>query len=270
MGLATEDTEAVAVLARRWSEQLAAWAIPEDILRRAPESPWGYPSELFTRTATVALDAEPSPSHRRAIDALGAGGTVLDVGCGAGGSSLPLGAHATRIVGVDESEAMLESFRRLANAQSVDHLTVAGRWPNVADRVEAADVVVCHHVVYNVPDLVPFLDELDRHARRRVVIELSDDHPQAGLNPLWLALHGVERPAHPTADDVVELLRTMGAAVEVERFGRPSPWTDVDRPAQVAFARKRLCVGPDRDAEIDRLLRPTDRRLVTLWWDPSE
>ena len=29
--------------ARRWADQLAAWAIPDEILATAPESPWSLP-----------------------------------------------------------------------------------------------------------------------------------------------------------------------------------------------------------------------------------
>ena len=43
------------------------------------------------------------------------------------------------------------------------------------------------------------------------------------------------------------------------------------RPDVVAFARRRLCVGPERDAEVDALLGPDFeaplRRIVTIWWE---
>jgi SAM-dependent methyltransferase len=263
----------IAELGREWARQLGEWAIPDEILRAAPESPWGFPTGLFARAAESALAArdrdEPmGPSRRRALEALPEGGTVLDVGCGAGAASLPLAPPAARIVAVDESGSMLESLARLAGDR-VEVVPVAGRWPDVAGEVERADVVVCHHVVYNVADVVPFLTELDLHARRRVVIELTEMHPQSDLNPLWRALHGIERPAGPAAADLVELVRAMGHGVQVERSEGPDRWALGDRATQVAFARKRLCVGPERDGEIDRLLVEPVRRLVTVWWDPT-
>lgn len=257
----------VAALARRWAAQLGQWAIPEAILRQAPESPWGFPAEIFTAAAQAALTEPASPSRQRALEALGAAGTVLDVGSGAGAASLPLAPPATSIVAVDESETMLDAFPALAGKRSVAHSVVRGRWPEVAADVDRADVVVCHHVVYNVADLVPFLEELDRHARRRVVVELTEVHPQADLTPLWRELHGIERPQRPHAGDMIELLTAMGIPVQVERFHRLSPWATVDRAARVAFARKRLCLDADRDPDVDRLLGAPDRRLVTLWWD---
>jgi len=257
-------------LAQRWADSLAAWAIPEDILARAPESPWGFPTEIFARSAREAVSGAEgsSPSRTSALQALSGGGTVLDVGAGGGAASLPLAPPATRIIAVDESGAMLDAFRGIADARSIAYNVVEGTWPDIARRVEVADVAVCHHVLYNVADILPFLEELHSHARRRVVIEITGAHPQADLSPLWRELHGIERPETPVADDVVDLLRASGRHVDVERFWRPSRWAHIDRAAQVAFARRRLCLPADRDAEIDRLLTPTDREIYTLWWDP--
>src|SRR5918911_3822063 len=97
--------------AERWAQALAAWAIPPAILAAAPESPWGFPTELFERRAD-ALPAEPTPSTQHALEALPQGGAVLDVGCGAGAASLPLAARAGHLIGVDPSAEMLRAVRR--------------------------------------------------------------------------------------------------------------------------------------------------------------
>jgi len=203
----------------------------------------------------------------RALEALGEGGTVLDVGAGGGAASLPLAPRAAHVVAVDESEEMLHTLGELASIRSVPHRLVQGRWPDVGPWVGRADVVVCHHVVYNVPDLVPFLRALGAKAERRVVMELTASHPQSDLNALWRKLHAVERPSRPVAEDLLDVLDAMGIAVRSERFRQPSLWASADRQQRVAFARRRLCVGPDRDAEIDLLLSDADRELVTVWWD---
>jgi len=44
------------------------------------------------------------------------------------------------------------------------------------------------------------------------------------------------------------------------------------RDERIAFARRRLCLGPEYDAEIGVHLDQTAdprRKLVTLWWDSS-
>ena len=107
----------------RWRRELAGWAIPDEILATAPESPWGFPPELF-RSRAERTPAEPSATTRVALDALGTGGEVLDMGVGGGATSLPLAAVATRITGVDESAGMLAGFLASAREAGVQARTV--------------------------------------------------------------------------------------------------------------------------------------------------
>lgn len=265
-------TAATGLAARRWAAALGEWAIPEEILAAAPESPWSFPQALFARVAERAVaDPVATPSRCRALEALPPGGEVLDVGVGGGAASLPLAPPARRLAGVDASAGMLAGFARAAAARGVDHQVFEGTWPDVAPAVGPADVVVCHHVVYNVADLVPFAGALDSHARRRVVLELTERHPQSSSNPLWLEIHGVKRPTSPTATDAVAVLEEMGLQVSTEEFERDVPHGDDELSELVPFVRRQLCVGPDRDAEIEDLLRrhgrAAARRAVTVWWD---
>ena len=198
---------------------------------------------------------------------------MLDVGVGGGRASLPLAPPAALVTGVDVSQELLDTFSQAARGAGVAYRAVAGRWPDVAAQVGPADVVVCHHVLYNVADLVSFARALTDHARVRVVVELTAQHPAANLTPAWRALHGIERPTRPVAADAVAVLREMGLTVHAEPGWRAlAPAGDGrDRAAVVAFARRRLCVGPERDAEIDVLLGPDSaspsRQVATLWWD---
>ncbi len=84
--------------------------------------------------------------------------------------------------------------------------TVEGRWPDVADATPVADVVVCHHVAYNVADIEPFLLALTAHARLAVVLVLPPRHPLSAWNDAWRHFWGLERPTEPTADDLAEVL----------------------------------------------------------------
>ncbi len=256
--------------ARRWADALAEWAIPDEILARAPAPPWVHPPRLFR--VDPSAQVEDTPSHRAARRALGDGGTVLDVGCGGGGSSLPLVPPATHLTGVDEQAAMLANFAEACEARGVAHREVLGRWPDVAAEVGPADVVVCHHVAYNVADIGPFLVALTGHARRLVVVELPDRHPTSPFNPLWERFWGLTRPSEPSADLFVDVVRELGYEPEVERAVRPprKP-AAMDRAEYVAFVRQRLCLTPDRDAEIDAViddLTLTVSEIVTVSWPP--
>jgi SAM-dependent methyltransferase len=257
--------------AGRWREDLDSWAIPPEILAAAPETPWGCPTGLFARAAEETLAAQaaaPTPSLRRALEALPEGGSVLDVGAGGGAASLPLCPPAAAVTAVDQSPSMLAAFADLAGRRGIDHREVEGLWPVVADQVGPADVVVCHHVLYNVGDLVPFVAALTDHARRRVVVEITASHPQALLNPLWEHFHGVRRPTRPTADDAAAVLRDLGLDLGVEPFDAPPRWQhDGHHDELVAFTRRRLCLPAERDPEVAAMLPPLQPRPhVTLWW----
>ncbi|MDQ4069173.1 MAG: SAM-dependent methyltransferase, partial [Actinomycetota bacterium] len=153
----------------------------------------------------------------------------------------------------------------------VAHRVVQGQWPDVAGEVEPQDVVVCNHVVYNVPDLVPFAAALTEHARRRVVLELTAEHPASNLREMWRVFHGLERPTSPAAADAVAVLGEMGLDVGVEEGERRLTPAGGTRSEVVAFARRRLCLPPERDADVDALMGPDFeaplRRVVTVWWD---
>jgi SAM-dependent methyltransferase len=261
--------------ADRWAAELGEWGIPPEILAAAPESPWGFSTDLFARRARSA--AADSPSARFALEALPQGGTILDVGCGAGAASLPLAAKAGALIGVDSAPAMLDAFRTLTDQRGVEAVLIQGEWPDVADLTPPADVVVCHHVFYNAPDLAGFVARLTDHARGRVVVELTRVHPRKSRNPLWLRFHGLRRPEGPTADDAVAVLRELGLEPERIDWDNPGGTALGSLDDLVASVRKELCLTVDRDPEIAEAVRdwavqrdgswsfpPTP--LVTLHW----
>ena len=251
-------------VADRWREELAAWAIPDEILAVAPEPPWGFPVELF-RAEAAPVD---SPSRTRAREALPDGGSVLDIGCGGGGASFALVPPAGVVIGVDASEDMLADYAGTADRVGVEHHEVLGTWPDVAAQAPLADVVACHHVLYNVADLVPFVEALTSHARRRVVVELTARHPLVDSAPLWRHFHGIDRPDGPSAALAAEALRDAGVVVQLQRWSRPP--RDVPRDAYVRLNRRRLCLPVAAEPEVDRVMGDSAsawRDVVTLWWD---
>lgn len=254
--------------AQQWADDLDSWGIPQAILDAAPESPWFHDPAAFAVDDSVPRD---SVSARMAREALQPSGTVLDVGCGGGRSSLALVPEALHVNGVDTAQHMLDSFAASAKDAGVGFRTVLGSWPDVASRVSPADVVVCHHVLYNVKPIVPFLRALTDHARRRVVVEVTTVHPTSGLNEAWLHFHGLTRPAKPTWHGLVAVGHEMGLEVNVEvSLRHPYSTAAVDPARQVPFVRRRLCLPMSREPEIAEWLaehpirNPTE--VATLWW----
>jgi len=267
--------------AQRWREQLEAWAIPDEFLRAVPDSPWQHPTEVFAKRADSYVAKPVGVSWERAIAALEPRGVVLDVGAGAGAASLPLARATTELIAVDQSRTMLDALSVRAASLNLPTRLVQGTWPADSSTVDKADVVVCHHVFYNVADLAPFAQALTDHARRRVVVELPPAHPMRALNPLWLRLHGLRRPDGPTADDAVAVLTELGLDVHRERWPRPPRTPYGSFVDMVASTRRRLCLPAARDSELmdalvelgvdpDHPVDLTDSHgadLVTLWWD---
>ena len=264
----------------RWRDDLSGWAIPEDITSSVTESPWVLPRQVFARRADRLTVAPAGASYERAFEALEPAGTVLDVGSGAGAACLPLVSRATGVTAVDADANMLTMLSERASAMGLDLRTVPGQWPGAAAQVPPADVVTCHHVVYNAPDVAPFLTELTRHARRRVVVETTTVHPLTVLSPLWLRFHGLTRPTTPTAADLLAIVSEMGLEARHTEWSRPAE-ADYASFAELAdVTRRRLCLPPERASEVEAALldmgisrnTPGDlgssgRDVVTIWWE---
>ncbi len=251
---------------------LRRWAVPEDLVAAAADSPYFFSLAVFTAAADAALDRhDDTVSDSVAREALPDGGTVLDVGVGAGAASLRL--PAGHVIGVDPNAELLDAFRTRAARRGMRSTAIQGGWPDVASQTPTSDIAVCHHVVYNVADLAGFAAALTSHAARRVVVELTAAHPMAWMAPYWLALHHINQPDRPTADDAVAVLTELGLDVHQLRWRRPVQMigeNDADATARIA---RRLCLSPDRHDELARLLArtppPTTRDVVTLWWERS-
>ena len=263
-----------------WRGDLSAWAIPERITSAVAESPWVLPRQVFARRADRLTGAPGGASYERAWEALAPSGTVLDVGSGAGAACLPLAPRATTVTAVDSDEPMLAMLAERADGIGLGLRPVAGQWPAVAPQVPPADVVTCHHVIYNVPDVEPFLAALTSHARRRVVVEITTVHPLTALSPLWLRFHGLTRPTGPTAADLLAILSEMGLKARHTEWSRPAEADYASFPELVDVTRRRLCLPPERANEVEAALldmgimreEPGDlgssgRDVVTIWWE---
>jgi SAM-dependent methyltransferase len=252
--------------ARQWADELAAWAIDPEILAAAPESPYGFPPEVFAAGAHPT----PSPMAELARAVLRPGGTVLDVGAGAGAASLgivPAGGH---LHAVDAQPSMLRALEAAARDRGVSVTTYDGEWPDLADQVPVCDVTVCAHVLYNVADLAAFGTALTRSARDLVVVELTGTHPLVRLAPMWEAVHGQPRPDGPTAELAVAALREAGIEPEVRDWVIPPlVRTGALLETWIDFTRRQLCLPPERRPEVVELIRrhpPRPRRSVVLSW----
>jgi SAM-dependent methyltransferase len=262
----SSENESVISSADHWRQALEAWAIPREILDAAEESPWIHPVELFLVPAVIAS----TPSHERAREALREGGSVLDVGCGAGVAAFALTPPAVSVIGVDQHPQMLSEFRVNAEKRGVACRTYEGSWPELSEETPSADVVTAHHVVYNVADIAHFLRALDEHARARVVLEMPDHHPLAPMSAAWRHFWQLERPQSPTPSDLVDVLDELEIRVYRQTWkGALRTTSNLEQAAH--FMRIRLCLPKSRESEVREFLSAhpaaPEMALSTIWWD---
>jgi SAM-dependent methyltransferase len=263
-----------------WKSQLAAWAIPPELLAAVPDSPYGWPTELWRRRSKAAEErGNDTPTLAIAHRLAGEGGSVLDIGAGTGRASLPLARLGHPLTAVERNPGMAAGFREESNGLEVR--LIEGSWPQV--EVTSHDLVMCAHVVYDVPEIGPFIVGMVAHARRGVVIELTETHPWSALAPYYRALHSLDRPARPTADDLVAVVRELTRAEPaVERWSRPPDLWFESMDEILELYRRRLVLPAERREELRRLLEPVvkeeDGRLVvdaeprglaTISWVPG-
>lgn len=272
--------------AQRWGRALQSWAIPPGILAATSANPWGQPVARFAARADAEVQAPSGASFERAVEALEAGeastgrpGSVLDVGAGAGAASLPLIGWLSAVTAVDPVPEMLDAFDERAAAlvdqggEPVVVRSVLGSWPEAAAQAGPADVVVCHHVLFNVPDVGPFLAAVTAAARWRVVVEVPPLHPMTWMNPLWERFHGLRRPDIPSADDLVAVLHEQDVrALTVDRWVRAQAPT-LSAQERVALVTRQLCLPVEREPDVVAALADAPqqelRRVVTLTWRGS-
>lgn len=251
---------------QQWREDLMKWAIPSEILDQAEEKPWIHPPALFDIPEVI----QDSLSHQRAREVMPTGGTVLDIGCGGGIGAFATTPPAAHVIGVDEQQEMLDLFSKNAIRYGVTSQTILGQWPAVAEQTPIADVVTVHHVAFNVGDIVPFLKELNSHARKRVVIEVPEVHPMTNMSEGWKFFWNVIRPTVPLAGDLISVLAEMGIEASIEYFESEIL---LDKKVDDAnlYIRRRLCLPASRQGEVDAFIAahpmPERRKLAVIWWD---
>ena len=265
--------------AARWREYLDAWALPPVLLAAVPDSPYTWPADLYRRRRGGEAGGPPTPTARVVLGLLPPGGALLDVGAGTGRASLPVAARGHWLTAVERNSAMAQALRSEAEAAGVAVRVVEGSWPEVAVEAGRHDVAVCSHVVYDVRDLVPFLQALHGAVRVGVVLEAGERHPWANLIPYYRALHGLDRPEGPTGDLLAEVVtEVVGVSPEVEHWIGSARMRFADLPELVEFYRRRLLVPAARTAALVDRLTPDiveedgwlslggEQGAVTMWW----
>lgn len=198
--------------------------------------------------------------------------SVLDIGAGGGRYALPLALHTREVIAIEPSEGMRRVLGEGMAEHGVTNIEVRDvRWPEGANGL-TGDVALVAHLGYDVENIGPFLDAMERAARRLCVAILLSQPPPTEADRLWPAVHAIERAALPSLPEFLVLLLARGRLFEVQLVERP-PQT-YDEPDQLlTFVRQQLWTSPGSAKDTllqnvvgQRLLKRDGR--VALSWDP--
>jgi hypothetical protein len=245
-------TATAAALEDAWAERVRANREQVDRVREVPDRDFYAPvSSLFVadpRRTEEALDA--------LLDLAEPEDRWLDIGAGAGRYALPLAGHVAEVIAVEPSVSMRNALRTGVEEHGIENLRiVAGAWPAALAGLgtpPVAEVALIAHVGYDIEEIGPFIDAMERAAARLCVAMLTDQSPASVADPFWPIVHGMERVPLPALPDLVELLRAKGRSTEVRRAERP-PRTFDSFEGLATFLRRQLWV--EEDGEKDHRFR---------------
>jgi SAM-dependent methyltransferase len=242
-------TATAAELESAWAERVRANRAQVDRVREVPDKDFYAPvSSLFV--------ADPRRTGEEALDALVAliepGDRWLDIGAGAGRYALPLALRAREVIAVEPSASMRNALRTGKEEHGLANLRIVpGTWPEALDTLgdpPIAEVALVAHVGYDIEDIGPFVDAMERAASRLCVAMLTDRSPASVADPFWPIVHGMERVPLPALPELAELLRARGRTTEIQRVER-APRTFDSFDGLATFIRRQLWIAEDGEKE---------------------
>ena len=209
----------------------------------------------------------------------------LDIGAGGGRFALPLARRVGSVTAIEPSPAMRRVLAEGAAAAGVTNLTVHdARWP-VEGWTEQADVALAAHCLYDIREPIPFIEAMERNARRLCVVSLARFPRGAQFADLFEAVHGEPFDALPALHEFVALIGAPRALLRgATRVVGLAP--NADRPragarvrAAHALAASRFGQGPGGRGDLidqwwgvpDGILMPLGlREIGIVTWRTSE
>jgi len=229
-------------------------------------------SDFYAPVANL-FRADPRRTDDPALDILRSlvvpGETWLDVGAGGGRLALPIALMAKEVIAVEPSDGMLTVLGQSMKEHNISNVRIVReRWP--VDPPPASDVAMIANVGNDVEDIGPFIEAMEKSARRMCVIVNWFRSPRAVADSLWQEIYDEPRETLPALPELLALLLARGAMFEVqltERSAISYPSADEAHP----FLRRQLWLreGSERDARLARLrkerLSERDGRFAVSW-----
>jgi SAM-dependent methyltransferase len=205
--------------------------------------------------------------------------TWLDIGAGGGRYALPLALNSQRVIAVEPSEGMRQVLRGSMVEHGITNIDLLdGRWPEGSDTVKA-DFSLAAHVGYDIREIGPFIDGMERATRERCCVMLMDRAPSSGFVRLWEAVHGERRHQLPSMREFLYVLLARGATPEVQLTHRPPHAMLADDVRANARRRLWLREGSEKDQKLQQILDHSlaehsddfqfPRVIALITWEPG-
>ena len=239
---------------QQWREAMQTWALPESILRAAPESPWGFPDRAVPIASGAARSRERSPTATVARSRP----CRSEAPCSTSASAAARRRcrsirRCSRIIGVDSSRRharRVSTPGAASRGQRCAPSRARGRRSQRERRSPMSSSATTSPTTS--PTSRRSSMALTEHARRRVVMEITSRHPTAWMADLWLRFHGA-RPPDPARCQTTPC-RSCAASVCTFAGTRALQARGAGgferREDAVAWIRRRLCLDAGRDAEV--------------------
>ncbi|MGE3601441.1 MAG: class I SAM-dependent methyltransferase, partial [Dehalococcoidia bacterium] len=183
--------------------------------------------------------------------------TWLDIGAGGGRFAVPLARRVARVIAVEPSASMRDTLASAAADAGVSNIEIHDlRWP-VASWSESGDVSLAAHSLYDIREIAPFLDAMERYTRRLCIAVFGQAARGASLAPLFEAVHGEPLQTLPALREFVALLGARGRRYEVHTVGTGSTVELTPPDEAYEMARRMLWLTPDsaKDGQMRTLMQ---------------
>lgn len=175
----------------------------------------------------------------------------LDIGAGAGRLAIPLSRVVRRVIALDTSEVMRAGLVEAAREAGTQVDVLAVRWPEDSDGLPTVGVTLAANMLYSITEPLPFIEAMERHARRICVVALADRLPRAPDPAIWEALHGEPLATLPGATEFATFLGAAGRRFDLATFPAPAAQT----PAVDAVVAQGWRYGLTQDSPLMGRLR---------------
>jgi hypothetical protein len=168
---------------------------------------------------------------------------------------------------------MLSALNEDAADNGIENVRVVeSRWP-MADP-PSGDVGLMAHVGYDIAEIGPFVDQLEKQSARLCVAVMGAAAMQTTGALFWHDVHGEDRVRLPALPEFVSLLLARGRLPEMTLVDRvPPTFASIDEAMEVARRQLWIRAGSARDQRLAGRVRDvvTERHgRFAFEWTPTK